>query len=655
MILNPKLNELNFNEALIALDLETTGLYPWLDKIELIAITDELGLSYVIEPKNYEKTDLQNFFQNLTACKRIINHNIKFDLGFILYHFRVLLRNVHCTQVSQQILENGRQRELDFDLVSVLSRSLNIIHSSGTNKKEMQKSFTKKEIQAALDLLPAFRLQQYEYAIEDTVHLIELYKKQVRLLYKDSLDIVYHLEMKVLPILVKMEVEGCRIDRELWKYQIETYWVKEQKEIESRLDEIAKNIIKGAPYKYHFNRNVVSATQFDLFSAPTNVVIEDDTLFNYASQPHILSLFEFVKENPPLSKDGTPSVDEGSLQVYLTEHGDTKLSVFLEVLLEYRQISKLLSTYGDNFLAKLDQNSYIHTQYTQTQTETGRLSSKSPNLQNIPKGSSKEPNKDIRKCFIPAPGCKFITCDMGAAEVRIAADYSGDELLLDSLAKGVDMHSKLASASYSIIFGRPVTISNTSEEIEIDGHKYILEELRGTHKSVVFAKFYKGGAARVYGVLSKYINTHHKDQKERMGIARRISDAIDKELPKLSIYLTGLITQAQSEGFLISSSFGRVRYFNKEKVYGEAANYPIQGSNAEAMKMALIKIDKLLNELGYGRIVMNIHDEVVVECPNEYADGLAPQIQKIVADSLGYFLKVVEGKASVAIGDFWKK
>jgi DNA polymerase-1 len=244
---------------------------------------------------------------------------------------------------------------------------------------------------------------------------------------------------------------------------------------------------------------------------------------------------------------------------------------------------------------------------------------------------------------------------MSAAEIRIAADYSGDGLLIDSILNGADMHSKLSSVSYSIIFGQDVIVKNSEDEIEIDGHTYVLSELRGTHKSAVFAKFYKGGPKRIYGVLSKYINHHHKTKKERDSVAWKISQAMDRALPKLSLYLTSLIDRAKSQGWLVSSVFGRIRYFDKEKVYGQACNYPIQGINAEAMKMALINIDKLLTKLGYGRIVMNIHDEVVIEAPTSEAELLAPKIQKIVADSLGYFLKKIPGAASVKISDHWEK
>src|SRR5690606_24302005 len=133
---------------------------------------------------------------------------------------------------------------------------------------------------------------------------------------------------------------------------------------------------------------------------------------------------------------------------------------------------------------------------------TGRLSSKAPNLQNIP--ATDHVDKDVRRFFIARPGYKLITCDMNSAEIAIAADYSGEPLLLDSLVKGTDMHSELASISFSIIFGQPVIISKSIDPISINGIRFIPEQLRNAHKSVVFAKFYKAGAKRVYSVLAEY-------------------------------------------------------------------------------------------------------------------------------------------------------
>ena len=244
---------------------------------------------------------------------------------------------------------------------------------------------------------------------------------------------------------------------------------------------------------------------------------------------------------------------------------------------------------------------------------------------------------------------------MASAEVRIAADYSGDPLLLDSLLKGTDMHSELASTAFSVICGEPVVISNSSTPTLIGGKEYIAKELRQANKTVVFAKFYKAGAKRVYSCLAEYINALHPPD-ERLLVAKRISRALDEKMPVLNKYLTSLIDKAHTDGYLRTSSLGRIRYFN-DNSYGECANAPIQGTNAEAIKIAMVRLFKAFNNLIHtgARIVGNVHDEVIVECRAEYAEEIAKITQTIVAESLGYFLTKVTGEASVEINDHWKK
>ncbi len=261
---------------------------------------------------------------------------------------------------------------------------------------------------------------------------------------------------------------------------------------------------------------------------------------------------------------------------------------------------------------------------------------------------------EIRSFFLPDEGHLMITSDMDGAEVRVAADYSQEPKLVKSILNDEDLHSKLASVSYSIIFGTEVTISKTKVPINVESYTFISKTLRDTHKSVLFAKFYKGGAKRVYDVLSEYINLFHRGAVTKE-IAAKISTAMDKELPKLSKYLTSLINQAKKVGFLIGSKLGRIRYFNKETVFGDAANFPIQNTNAEAMKIALIKADKYFTENDLGRIVLNVHDELVSSIKEELAESTAPEIKRIMASSLQWFLKTIPGDASVSISKHWKK
>lgn len=656
MIRNPRTIVLS---PVVALDLETTGLQAWEEKIDLIALKTATE-GYVLEVDQYSKDWLVDLLQRIASeCTTVVAHNGKFDAGFIWHHYGVLLPNIHCTQISAQIVENGLQKVLrkaykkkdwsPFSLVGVLERWLGVEHANFKDKSILQKSFIDKSFREIYKKIPSIRLKQINYAYEDVEHLVPLYEEQMRRIQELELMTVYRLEHKLLPVLVKMEIKGCLIDRAKWTNLIKNVWEPELQKIEQQLDAEVNRLLGKKTFKYTTKRRVDHYTQFDIFGDGSTKEIRSDTELNYSSSDQLLELFEFLKQKPPYKDDGTPTLEEEYLSVYLTEHPSSKMAEFIRLLLLHRGVAKKVTTYGESFLNKLDVNNYIHTSYTQTQTETGRLSSKSPNLQNIPKAPKGHHELDVRRCFIAPKGYKFITCDMSSAEVRIAADYSKEPLLLDAILADVDMHSDLASISYSIIFNEPVTVSKKGTYKD-----YELGDLRDEHKSVVFAKFYKGGAKRVYGVLAEYINKHCP-ATTRMDIAKRISDALDERMPTLSAYLSGLITKGRKEGYLRGSKFGRIRYFDN-KAFGELANYPIQNTNAEAIKMAMINLDKYLTSHNLDAyIVMNIHDELCVIAEESIAYTVSKVVQNIMAQSLSYFLEILEGDATVKIGDYWEK
>jgi DNA polymerase I-like protein with 3'-5' exonuclease and polymerase domains len=213
------------------------------------------------------------------------------------------------------------------------------------------------------------------------------------------------------------------------------------------------------------------------------------------------------------------------------------------------------------------------------------------------------------------------------------------------------MHSELASISFSIIYGEPVTISKSSEPLQIGKFTIIPKEARDIHKSVTFSKFYKGGPSRVYQILAKYINQAQPAAK-RMTIAKKISEALDHALPMLSKYLSKLIDEANYRGYLVTTKLGRRRYFDG-KVYGEAANAPIQGSNADAMKIALVNIYKNLGDKG--RICLTVHDEVMCIVKKEYSKEMAEMIKAEMARSLTWMLNELKGGSSVKIKSHWEK
>lgn len=650
-VLNPKLSDIILTPKL-GFDLETSGLMPYKDIIVVISLSNEKGDTYLLQPSKYAISDLKTFLERITRECLIIGHNLKFDFSFIYYWYGVLPTNFWDTQLASQICRNGIKLPHRHNLAAVLSDYLKIEVIETAYKKYLQKSFI------GLSERSTLSSEQLNYAAGDTHYLIELYRLQALHVKELELGAIIRLEIALLPVLTKIEVIGCRIDRDKWLYTARHEWQKLLTEYEDSLDLEIRNLAKNntrIPKGYLRSRRRETIRVLDIFGGVTQISNENLANINYGSSDQIVKLFDVLGEPIPQVKDDKTgelknSVGEDALLTYIAEYPRTKMRGFIELLLKYREFGKLISTYGEEFLAKLDGKGYIHTEYTQCFTNTGRLSSKSPNLQNIPSTELEKDGYNIRQYFIPDPDEVWITADMEAAEVRIAADYSGDEMLSDSLMKDLDLHSILSSGSYSIIFGQDVVISKSKEKIKIKDKEFVLQTLRDTHKSVLFAKFYKGGAKRVYEVLAEYINLFNRNG---MKIAERISKLVDSKLPRLSAYLSSLIDEARNKGFLRGSKLGRIRYFDKLTVYGDAANFPIQNTNGEAMKIALIRMDRYFTETGYGRILMTVHDEMSVSARKDKAEEVAEMLKKVMADALGWFLGTIPGKSSVSIGENW--
>lgn len=547
---------------IIALDVETDGLNSWRNHLRLIVIKSN-DVVYIFDPVVVGADYLRRLMWAIRACKTVIIHNAKFDVGFLYAATGVLLENVWCTQMAAQIINNGRPLP-DWRLPTIISHFVpGAFHAFANSKHELQLSFTAGG---------SLSQKQLDYAAEDVVYLIDVYKEQWKQVAEHQLHNVTRLENSLVPVLAKMEHEGIKIDVDKWRSLI-VLWDAKVLETEQALDNELLNlsethrVLKGSRFVRPRNRR--QHVTYDLFGGSTTEIVENQEAANYGSSTQLVELFTLLNVKIPTNQEGNVSMDEESLSNYLTENSDSPLHKFIALLIEHRQYNKLCSTYGNSFLAKLDSRNYIHTEYTQTFTATGRLSSAKPNLQNIP---GDEIGGLIRECFVPDDGDLMIDSDMSGAEVRIAASFSRDPLLVDAMVNGADMHSKLASVTFSIIFGQPVTIDSSKDYIEVGGRKYVKKNLRSDHKRGTFAKFYKAGPPRMYSVFAPYINAHHPPTA-RKRIAKRISDALDAEMPKLSAYLDGLIRQANQSLMLRGPKIGRIRYFKPDD-YAACANFP---------------------------------------------------------------------------------
>ncbi|HEU4564224.1 MAG TPA: DNA polymerase I, partial [Gemmatimonadaceae bacterium] len=319
--------------------------------------------------------------------------------------------------------------------------------------------------------------------------------------------------------------------------------------------------------------------------------------FNINSNPQLRHILFEKLQLPVLKRTATgPSTDASVLQE-LADMGH-RLPI---LLMDYRELAKLESTYIDALPAYVHpETGRIHTSFSQTVASTGRLSSSDPNLQNIPVRT--ELGRDIRRGFIPRPGWRFLAADYSQIELRLLAHLSQDPAFVEAFRAGGDIHRQTAS----VIFDVPV--------------EKVTPEMRARAKTINFATIYGQGPH----ALSRQLKIDYQE-------ARRFIDQYFERFRGIRAYLDSMVEQAREQGY-VQTIFGRRRYipelrdrnFNV-RAFGErtATNSPIQGSAADLIKIAMIRIHHELAAAGLAsRMLLQVHDELVFEVPPDELDAV---------------------------------
>ena len=369
------------------------------------------------------------------------------------------------------------------------------------------------------------------------------------------------VELPLVEVLAEMEWAGIAIDV-AWLRSLKTRFQTERERMEREIHEAAGEV------------------------------------FNVNSNPQLRTILFEKLQLPVKKKTATgPSTDASVLQE-LADEGH----VLPALLMEYREVAKLESTYLDTLPELvLPRDGRLHTSFNQTVAATGRLSSSDPNLQNIP--VRRELGRDIRRGFVPAAGCVLMAADYSQIELRLLAHLSHDPAFVDAFTRGVDIHRQTAS----IIFGvSPDDVSS---------------DMRARAKTINFATIYGQGAH----ALSRQLKISNAE-------AKAFITTYFERFKGVREYLDGMVSFAKANGF-VETIFHRRRYIPelKEKnfnmrAFGErvATNAPIQGSAADLIKVAMIRIHtRLQNEGLRSRMLLQVHDELVFEVPTDEVGAMA--------------------------------
>ncbi len=292
---------------------------------------------------------------------------------------------------------------------------------------------------------------------------------------------------------------------------------------------------------------------------------------------------------------------------------------FVKRILEYRAIAKLKSTYADGLIGCVASDGRIHSTFNQTITATGRISSTDPNLQNIP--ARMEQGRLIRQFFVPNEGCVFIDADYSQIELRIMAHLSGDASLIEAFNSGADIHAITASK----VFGVPMD--------------EVTPLMRRNAKAVNFGIIYGISA---FG-LSEDLNISRQEAKEFI-------EGYFETFPKVKEYLDEQVAQAKKDGY-VATVFGRRRPLPEltssnfmQRSFGErvAMNAPIQGTAADVMKIAMIRVkDRFEKEGLTSRVILQVHDELLVEAAEEEADRAADLLKEEMENAVSFSVPMI--------------
>ena len=347
--------------------------------------------------------------------------------------------------------------------------------------------------------------------------------------------------------------------------------------------------------------------------------------FNLASPKQLGEILFEKLEIPVLKKTakGAPSTKEEVLQELALDYPLPK------VLLEHRSLAKLKSTYTDKLPTMINPASKrIHTSYHQAGTATGRLSSSDPNLQNIPVRTPE--GRRVRQAFIAAPGCKMVAADYSQIELRIMAHLSEDPSLLKAFAEGQDIHRATAAEVFAV----------ATEQVTAD--------MRRSAKAINFGLIYGMSA---FG-LARQLNIGRKQAAEYI-------ELYFQRYPGVQSYMNNIRHTAAEQGY-VETAFGRRLYLpeinskngmRRQAAERTAINAPMQGTAADIIKLAMIHVDDWLqNSDLQSRIIMQVHDELVLEVPDTELDAVKQGLNDLMENAASLLVPLV---VDVGVGDNW--
>ena len=558
-----KLFDFFITKQILCLDTETTSINPIDAELVGLSFSVEEGKAfYVAVPAEREKAErIVNIFKPLYESTEIlkIGQNIKYDMEVLMNYGVRLAAPMFDTMLAHYVLQPEQKHNMDILAETLLNYQTihidELIGPKGKSQKNMR------------DLSPA---DICDYAAEDADITLRLYNVlKPRLKEANVEDLFYNIEMPLVPVLAEMEMNGVLLDTNAL--------AETSKVLTERMKQIEKEIYDLAGHEF----NIASPKQVG------------EVLFGEMK----------IVDKPKKTKTGQFVTSE---EVLLQLRSKAPI---VDHILEHRGLKKLLGTYVDALPKLINPHTgHIHTSFNQAVTATGRLSSSDPNLQNIPVRG--EEGKEIRKCFIPEPGCLFFSADYSQIELRVMAHLSGDKNMIEAFREGYDIHAATAARIYK-------------EDIND-----VTRDQRTKAKRANFGIIY---GITVFGLAERLEISRDE--------AKQLIDGYFETFPQVHAYMEKAKELAREHGYAetffhrrrylpdITSHNATVRNFAERN----AINAPIQGSAADIIKIAMVRIfERFRREEIKSKMILQVHDELNFSVLPEEKE----RVEKIVLEEM---------------------
>lgn len=606
------------NIKYISVDTETTGFNPHTSRLLSIQIgTPET--QFVIDASNCKWISYVKPLLESTECL-ILMHNAKFDLRF-LYKHNIYPEKIYDTFLAECVLTTGyTDLERDLSLKGIAFNRLGVTLT--------------KELRGVIHF-EGLSDRVIEYGAKDVMYLEPIMKQQLIEISELKLNNILNLENKVVKVFAKMEYDGVPINTDKWK-QVASRVITEKIKIEDELDEIIYNMgTKSLPETNRFTKYCNRYIQGVLFD-DMEIRFRKSTI-NWASNQQKLKL---LSEDLNIKLN---SVDDRSLRKARDKHK------IIELLLEHSKYAKLESSFGLDFLKLVNHvTKRVHPDYWQI-LSTGRISVSKPNVNQIPRKG--ELGQIIRSAFEAPEGYKFVGGDYSGYELMIIAELSQDPVWVNAFKEGQDLHSLLCSLTFDIPIDKVKDPFPYNQDITY----------REVQKTINF------GLA--YGMTEYKLSDTTGMTKEQ---AKEVIKLFFKRVPEVYKFLFTIGYLGKTRGYIKTASpFNRIRWFKDWKdalskrdeyrlreIERASKNTPIQGTNADLIKVALVDTYEEIqrnDKFKDVQIVLSVYDEIQTLCKEELAEDWKDLLQRIMIESAQVVIKSIPVVVDVKISDCWTK